>query len=629
MRKLLSKPLKYLPPNLKTAAVLSLCLSINFMIAVFIPLDLYLHNPVEFVVGLRILLPALSLFALFGFILLSVFLLMIMSGKVLPSVLAFLLCALFITSIWQAGYIDFSVYLDLMIIITIAALMWFLLVKFLKEKAADILLLLICGFVVASYSQILFFNGSMTLLMGGAASYGTKANENFYIWLGIFLLPIIIWKIIIGKNENIKYEKPLIFIPLVFICMQITGLASVAVSTKLPAGIEAAPMYFSYESALNLSPDDNVVVFLFDRLDIGYMEETLEAHPELYEKLDGFTFYKNNLSEFGSTFPSVTTMLTQNYYTQGSTFEEYWAESWASHTMIDTLRENGFDTNLFLCKLSTFGSFEELEGKTSNIKAGKIKLNINGMIEVVSKLSFGRLSPYIIKNYFLEGLNPSFGNKLFTMYSKDFDNQPSAISVESDLFFYEYIKQNILTANSEKRIFNFIHMNASHTVDDKALTEYGYSYNPESDTMSAGGNYVDAARACFEIADTYFEKMKQIEVYDKSTIIIVSDHGKLGTGAAALLIKPKGASGRLKIDTKAELSNKYFGASILDATGLPHDELGVSYYDIIEGVPAPVRNFYLYTSWWNAQFFAREIALKCTFEITGDANNLENWKIVE
>jgi hypothetical protein len=74
-----------------------------------------------------------------------------------------------------------------------------------------------------------------------------------------------------------------------------------------------------------------------------------------------------------------------------------------------------------------------------------------------------------------------------------------------------------------------------------------------------------------------------------------------------------------------ELTNLYFGASVLEAANLSHDSLGASYYDIIGGVEPPVRLGYVYSNWWNARDTTRMITLENIYEVSGDPGYHSSW----
>jgi len=524
------------------------------------------------------------------------------------------------------------IYIVLAVVVAIA--LWILLTKLFKNKTPDIILLVLWGVFISAYVQVLFLNGRMYSITGAQIEYSTLSLQNIInllIWTVITLLPLCVFFVFQAKQKKFKYEKILTFSVLILCAMQVAGLASTAASTELPKGYdEDVGRYISFEPTLRLSDDKNIVVFIVDNLDVSIMRETLRIYPHLYEALYGFTHYENNVAEFFDTLPSTVSMLTQHYYREGLGIREYWNEAWAQHNVLDTFRENGFTINLLLDYLSTYNSISNIESRADNLtEFDALEVNLSGLFNVSMHLSLGRLSPYLLKNIFMASLTPAFGNEIFTVPTYDpLAVMPPIVSYDVDAQFLEYIIQNEFTNDSEKPVLSIIHLNGAHGS--------GWSYDEYN---------IPGTRLSFEVITYYIRGMKKVGVYDSSTIIILSDHGQgngddFGSGVgvpvtASLLIKPRGATGSLVIDSDTELSNKYFAASILELAGLPHRELGLSFFDIIYGrySPPPYRTVYAFDNWWSAWWDdggtgQATIPLLGIYEVRGDANERESWTFV-
>jgi len=238
------------------------------------------------------------------------------------------------------------------------------------------------------------------------------------------------------------------------------------------------------------------------------------------------------------------------------------------------------------------------------------------------------MMPYLLKDVFLSSITPAFGNGLFEV--EDHDDLTYVLPIagaRSDLKFYDFIKQAEFSADSRENVFTIIHLNCAHVDGGRAERNDGYHIDPVSGEIRSGGNYFTSTRACFEMLNIYFGEMKELGVYDNSAIILLADHGHGSSQkrTASLFIKPVGATGSLLIDTEAELSNLYFGASLLELAGVAHEDLGVSYFDIIGGAPPPTRLHYNFENWWGVRETTRAIRLVWIYEVNGDANDRDNW----
>jgi len=401
----------------------------------------------------------------------------------------------------------------------------------------------------------------------------------------------------------------------------------------LPKGVDDDPVFFSYEPAANLNSDENVIVIILDTLDVLLMRAVLERYPFISDYLDGFTLYENNTAEHFSTIPSTVSMITQHHVRDGMDGWEYREEAWVLPNFIDILRKNGYTSNLYLDQVSTFERFDLIRNRADNfVEADNLITNYQHVIPTNIRLSLGRMSPYFLKNTWLASITPSFGRTFFNLFTEDEpNNYIPIVGIESDIRFHRFIKQSEFSADNKQRVFIMMHFNSIHADGDiNDPGSYGYHYNEEFDELWYGGDRWDVGRASFEKLYYYFNKLKEIGVYDNSTIIITGDHGRRGEipETTALFIKPKSSTGVLVTDTTTELSHKYFPASILDFAGIPHSEFGISYFDIINGlVPVPpVRILYVLGGWTPGM--ARTHGSHGVWEVVGDANNVESWTFV-
>jgi len=507
---------------------------------------------------------------------------------------------------------------------------------FIKRNGIDVLILILAGISLACYAQTLFFNGRMRELTGDGVYYAGDMSVqnllNFFVWLFIAFLPLCIWKALTDskKHNKVNWKTGVAAVCVIMLTMQASGLIA-AVLTN-PSVSFKYQHYLSYDRAFELSSNENICVFIMDRLDVKFMDEALEVEPEIALWLDGFTYYRNNISEYTHTFPSVTTMLTNVYYEPQDTWSQYWDKAWGGYTPVDELLDNGYTASLLIGGLTTYGESGHISERVNNLEISDIshmRVNYYEILKSSLKFSLGRTTPYIVKDFFIANVQPNFSNA-FTELAAD-DSMPAAVGIESDIMYFNRLKQVRLRAPYNEKVFSLAHFNCAH------LGQYpnGYHFNKQTGNLETGGTLIDTVHGSFAILDEYFEQMKTQGIYDKSTIIILADHGKLPFGfqalaneqldapfTSALFIKPKNTHGSLIINSKSELSHKNFVAGIVEIAGLPHDKYGISYFDIIRGDLPQKRVLYLTMPLEN------KTALMGKYEITGDANNFENWTYI-
>jgi len=496
---------------------------------------------------------------------------------------------------------------------------------------------LILGFLLAIYIQSLFLNSKMTSLTGDDAKYTdnmTSVMINIFVLSVIFFLPLALYIIAKARPENkilnagkgavLPYLAGLIFV------MQFVGVGTSILRADFKKYNRSYTRYLSYEPSMSLSKEGNVVVFLTDRLDSLWMDEVIDRYPDVKDYFDGFTFYQNNISHNTNTFPSVPQMLT-NYRYKGTEWADYTSKAWEGETVPKVLTENGYNVNLLIDSLTTYSTVNQLEGQCYNIKdcdPDDIKFNYfgdGGIIPTMTQISLSRLSPYAMKSYFTLGLGSNLSSK-FIEYKNDYpDIMPMAIGVSSDIDYYNYLRRNKLNADSDEKTFTFVHLNCSHGSSPETVNLYDTHEKVDIYSTTRGG---------FQILFEYFNQMKKLGVYDNTTIIVLGDHGRApaeieiddepGLTSAittALLVKPAGERGELKLDRYSELSNDFFPASVLEYAGIDHSAFGLSYKDVIDGDLHPDR--YMQTFDWGGY---GKVIYKAYYKVTGDARDFDNWE---
>lgn len=489
-------------------------------------------------------------------------------------------------------------------------------------------------------TQKLIFNGKMPVLHREDVRFERYMPEiaaNTVIFTIVLLLPLILYIIgkfmpqsklfRFGRNWFITYTSVVIFT---------VQLASTAVSAAGAATDERNGLhrqYLSYKPVMSLSQEENIVVFLADRLDGIWMDEMLEKYPELNDGFSGFTFYQNNVSQGTSTFPAVPQMLTGKTY-DDSEWYDYLSKAWSGDTLTSRLKENGYNINILPDCITTLSSTAQLAGQCDNILSldeSEVSVNFfgkKGIFRVMSRLSFANLVPYQFKTNLLYWMGANFSRGFVDYSDSVSDNMRYAVGIESDIQFYDYLNQHGLNSSSENKTFSFIHLNGAHT----PTAEIAALHDP-----AAEPDLYATLRGDFEILFEYFRQMKELGVYDNSTIIILGDHGRVprelegadtsldGAITSALLIKPaQSDSEPLRTDRFSELSTEFFAASVLEYAGINHSDFGYSYNDIIKNNLSPDR----YMQTFHFCGYGR-MAYQSQYKITGDARDFDNWELVD
>ena len=577
-------------------AAILLSVVFGLTVCLFAPGEMYLANPVEYQLGPRfILLPMLIVAA------------------------------------------------DVMLVLYI----FFLLCMMIHPKIFQVAKHLFFGLTLACWVQMTFLNGRMAQFTGDEMKY--SADDPFFIadiiiFFAITLLPLIIWIILEIVNRK-KEQKPDLHKVVPGLCaaigaMQLAGfLPSLfrVLNNDLLTG-DPKQVYESYEPLMHYNKDQNVLVFLVDRMDSYWVDKTLEYYPVLNDMLDGFTFYQNNLSKYTNTFPSVPEMLSGVIY-DGDTFGNYIRRVWSENKVLPKLHENDYNVNLIMDGPSTYLHLLSLQDVSDNIigKETGYKVNYleeNGIVPMQAKFAGVKVLPYLMKGLVTDDIESDFANEFVKWDEAEppAEAHPNAIGVDSDVKCMDYLRSHDLAADSEKKVFNYIHLSGAHESSSKIAKWYMY-YEDEKreDKNDRYGTIMGEMNAIWE----YCRKLKDAGVYDNTTIIILGDHGRAPSLdeedqygldseiVTGLLVKPAGAKrGKLIIDPDTPLSNGYFPASILEYAGIDHSELGPSFNDVVKNPTDDPRKLYFYE--FMGYYRAPKLLVEYTVKKT--ARDFAYWK---
>ena len=506
------------------------------------------------------------------------------------------------------------------------------------RNAYIVLSRLLLGLLLAFTVQGFLLNGRMDVILKADVDYRkyrTGIIVNTIVFFAIVLLPLLL--IIVEhffparKLKTAAGEGTFIAVSAALFLIHAGAVSVRSMATDVSKYNGIQNYYLSYEPTMSLAKKDNVIVFLTDRLDSLWMDEMLEKYPELYDEFSGFTFYQNNLSTGTSTFPTVPQMLTNKTY-EGGEWADYLTDAWDGDTLPSILKKNGYDVYLLPDRITCLSSPAQVMGQCDNISRYEDDTKVKrfgkyGMYLTMLRLSAARMSPYSLKHTLTYWLGADFCRGMIADPKRAEDFLPQQAFVDHDLGYYDYLSKHGLDAENGSPVFSFVHLNCAHTLFDDIADLHGYE--GENDIYKT-------IRGDFVILSEYFRQMKELGIYDTSTIIVLGDHGRAprelknkseldSAITAALLIKPVGADDvKLEKDRNSELSLAYFAASILEYAGIDHSELGYSFSDVVEGDISEPR----FIRGWDFAGYGCMVK-KRGYEVSGDARDFDNWKLLD
>ena len=411
------------------------------------------------------------------------------------------------------------------------------------------------------------FAGLKVGVLNGAlipwTEYTDKVVVNLFIWIGIIFAVLVFLYFL-------KYRaiKVLHFTAAILIAVQLVALNVTVVSVDQEKESLKAKMVISDKGMFELSAQRNVIIFVLDMLDDTYFKTMLETDDSFkaefsQEKFPGFTYFANSVGSASTTQYSMGTIMTGHYLlNEGSTFTETQDKAYDKTDFYDILLDNHYRLDLYI----SHGFSQRIMDKMSNYMESKAYVHDTEILtKKIYQLVLCKYAPDILKPFvWMNG----------TEFEGTVKRDISAFS-HDNIKFFTALKNSQFTSNNETNIFKLIHIDGAHypyTMDENV--------NPVPENWTGA---IAAARGSFQIAFEYLQNIKDLGVYDQSTIIICADHGYAGYGTLTnpvLLVKRAGDSGDLQIND-APVHHLDFHATIMTDLNLnPDHKYGKSVFEI-------------------------------------------------
>ena len=518
-----------------------------------------------------------------------------------------------------------------------------------RGRVFHILITLIFSLALATYIQSMFLNGGIPAADGLAidwSKYSYSMNLGLIVWAAILILPILciflkteltrgilvltcsalvivqsvacVTLVVPTKNaappaEEVEATQPLA--PLDSFRLTKNGINTVA-PLNIPK--EEAP---AENSPINSAPISNNIVFILDMTDVSYVDALLAKHPELYNQLNDFTYFRNSVAAFSHTHLAIPYLLTGDVLKPGLHIDIYKDDRYATSPFVKALMDNNFSMGLytdsmlaeeernkeFVREFSNYVyNFQPL-GSTNNIASSKYTSKFSGsvdlevydkpkMIRELLNNTLYRNSPWALKEKF----RFYTGDLNDPMVNPEITKENATVGSDSENFRKEDVKQQYIVNDpayyselmNEPLVLD--HVNATNNMRFIHLMGSHMPYNMDENAKAVPdgeSTEPEQTRGSFKIVLEYISQLKDLGLYDNSNIFIMADHGTRYVtsypnyaSAPIMMVKPAATnehhfSGAMKT-SEAPISHSDFHETFLDLAGVPHPKLGRSVFDI-------------------------------------------------
>ena len=448
-----------------------------------------------------------------------------------------------------------------------------------------------------------------------------------FFWNGI--VDVIVWigitAIILLKSDSLYKHIRIVCIALIVV--QFVGImATVAAAPGEPAWKYPNSNEYPKE-LLQFSSENNTIIIIIDSYQSDIFQEIINEDERYRDMFDGFTYYRNAVGGFTSTFPTVPLILTGEYYDNSVPVTDFVRDTSLNHSIPVLLKQNGFRTSVSEYPSLIYVSHDVFDD-ISPVPYQNVRFHQDTKLDdarFLIDLTLFRHIPQPLK---------------MILFSKPL--VPYSGRLNQDLIMYQRFKADV-TVGSPNATFKLIHLNGLHL-------PFTVNENLEASELPPDRTgYKATAKGALSITDALLTNLKQQGVYDNSLIFIVGDHGShmgyvmglnnsstqsqeysmmvskkiVARGIPLILVKPINSTGNLSI-SDAPVTLGDIPKTIADSYGIANNFSGESILaaNIDDNRTRMYYNFY----WTRDTGIIRYLPTLTEYQITGFSWDPDSWK---
>ena len=373
-----------------------------------------------------------------------------------------------------------------------------LIVHRVKESVLNKILAITVAIAVLFWFQGNFLLRNLELLDGRQ-----WVDENIVLHA---IIDITLWTCVILVSF-IFSAKVLRFLPLIALVLIIQQSIVLGIAA---ANVEGRPRWafdynFSQAGRFDVSKESNIFIIVLDSYSSIVFDYITSNNEEYKYIFRDFTYFRDAMGGFPTTPASVPFMFAGKQYDNSQNFFEFERDAFEGNSLPRVLKENGYIVNMHSVVWRPYIS----PTVYSNVIERSAGIITRSQITSLYDIAFLRQMPSMFKPFFHDR------NRVL-----EDDMIRGAIRVaESDLIFFNSLKENMALVHDEKvlKIYPLygLHQPFVLTEDLSIRNELRF----DEDAM------LEAAKAQLKLLSGFFDKLRELNIYDCSIIVILADHG--------------------------------------------------------------------------------------------------------
>lgn len=329
------------------------------------------------------------------------------------------------------------------------------------------------------------------------------------VWLVIVAVIIAVSIFLKEKAERIQTVISSVLI----LVLAVTTISMII--SCMSKELERDHYVLSGEKQYTLAKDENVIIFILDRYTNDEFEKFCKNHPDKAVAFKDFTYYDNAESCYAFTFPSLDHILTgidPDIEIQSYDWQKYAWNTDRCKDFYNRLHADGYECRLYSSDEAyiVLGNLSYLIDSYDNLTETVPRKDNALLLKLLTKMSLYKYAPYALKPKLEIASSAAFKDVLV------YDNGDGTVEYYNYEFNDGIDDEGVKLDETNDKAFIVYHISGTH---DYYNDENGHYVEEES-------NNIDATKVGLAyILDKYMNEMKQLGVYDNSTIIMMGDHG--------------------------------------------------------------------------------------------------------
>ena len=406
------------------------------------------------------------------------------------------------------------------VIVGMFLLVWILLAAvacLFKKRAFAVVVAVVFSVALSCYTQALSMNVGLSQADGGVVNwddYTTITVLSAAAWIALIAVSVVA---VIRYPR--KAQMGFCLVALALVVVQGAGVASLFVGESGASNVAGRTMMVSEKGLLDVSAKTNVVEFVLDNYDTALLEQAVSEEPEMFDGFEGFTWFKDSAGSMIPTRYGNVFLLTGVLPREDEPFSAFLANRYARSPYLGDIRKAGYDVGVYSDTLgeqylSADEAIRHLYRYTSNIAPlDRDAMDVPATAASLLRCALYRDLPWLVKPlawFYTDEVNRS----MFGSGRAASDKTPYLMDDGSLL---SRLRTEGLSTNDQDASYRYIHVIGAHDP---------FSLDRNGEEVGVGNsNPLDQAIGSMKIVETYINELKQLGVYDQTTVIVTTDHG--------------------------------------------------------------------------------------------------------